>query len=415
MGKRRKEKNVLLLSSRYGISNSANAICVKNIATELQSRGYTVVVLTSSGNNNDEEFVNDGVKVYALKQAWYSKLLNEQMQNNLMINRIWFKFISFFRRIINIFLYPNVSPFRAKRVLKKAIHIVQSHDISTVISTYRPFENVYTAIRLSKKFGSELTIFDFQLDVLFESNVKSSLLKKILKAKTKNVIITETKRLKRVVLPESAESLYRGTPRICFAGFPVYVPDASKEVSSFEYDRSFINISYIGSLSIENRNPKNAFSFISKVNERISRKCRIHIWGNIDTAIKNIIDRYDFVMYHGLIDNKFVMDLLERSDFLLNISNEVTYNMLPSKIFQEFAAKRPIINFVKNRADMSVPFFVKFGYAINIYEEDMDKLNIDEIANRIIRLEKQPISAPSEMLTKYTPSYFVDMIERDLQ
>ena len=135
MGKRRKDKNVLLLSSRYGISNSANAICVKNIATELQSRGYTVVVLTSSGNNNDEEFVNDGVKVYALKQAWYSKLLNEQMQNNLMINRIWFKLISFFRRIINIFLYPNVSPFRSKRVLKKAIHIVQSHDISTVIST----------------------------------------------------------------------------------------------------------------------------------------------------------------------------------------------------------------------------------------------------------------------------------------
>lgn len=413
--KEMKEKTVLLLSSRYGISNSANAVCAKNIANEFKSRGYKVVVLTSSGNNNDVEFVEDGVKVYAIRQSWYSKLLSEQNSNKSRISKLLFRIVSLFRRGINIFLYPNVAPIRSTKVLNKAMQIIKLHGVSVVISTYRPYENIYSAINISKALGDTVSVFDFQLDVLFEANLKSSFIKTILRSKANRTIIKETRYLKRVILPESAESIYNGKHGICFAGFPVYVPNLAKKESQFEYDKKFINITYIGSLSIENRNPLNAFMFIAKINEHIIQKCLIHLWGNINTELRTIIDRYDFVVYHGMIDNEYTMDLLQKSDYLLNISNQMTYSMLPSKIFQEFAAKRPIINFIKNRADVSITFFDKYGYSINIYEEDIDKLDIDKIANRITELKGQKISIPSDLLAKYTPSYFVDIIERDLK
>lgn len=407
-----KDKRILLLSSRYGISNSANSICVKNIAREFQKRGYDVFVLTSSGCEEEQEYELDGVKVFALKQALYSKLLNEYSGDAKLDKKVSFYLYSILRRLLNFFIYPNVSPIRSRKIYLKAKEIISENKIKIVISTYRPYENIYTVLKLSKEVNFQLLLFDFQLDLLAESNQRAGFIKRVLNHRATKVIKQEIMHLDGLILPESARRDYTEKNNVFFSGFPVFIPDTNAGMSEFKYDTNYINIVYIGSLSIENRNPQCAFNLIKKLNEISERKYLIHVWGNIDSAINKMISQSSFVIYHGLIDNIYTMDLLERADLLLNISNEQTYNMLPSKIFQEFASMRPIINFVKNEADMSLPFFINYKFVVNIYERDAKSVDIKALNYKFQKLISEEISRPDELLRKYTPKYFVDIIER---
>ena len=105
------------------------------------------------------------------------------------------------------------------------------------------------------------------------------------------------------------------------------------------------------------------------------------------------------------------MNLLKRADLLLNITNKNTINMLPSKIFQLFAAQKPILNFVKNRNDCSLPYFKKSMVTFNIYEDTEISEQEFGVLQFIDGIDRSNIKVNEELLYKCTPKHLINIIE----
>ena len=67
-----------------------------------------------------------------------------------------------------------------------------------------------------------------------------------------------------------------------------------------------------------------------------------------------------------MIDNRYVKNLMNKSDFLLNLGNAVAYTMLPSKVFGMFATGKPIINVIAHPLDATLPFFERYNFSIDV-------------------------------------------------
>lgn len=405
-------KKILILGSSYGNESSANGICMKNISLEFKNRGYQVFVISDSDTNEDGVSYSSEATIYSLKQPWFSHILKSKEKNISKCMKLLYSIISILRHLLLIPLYPNVSPIRSHRVYKVAEELIRSNDIDTVIATYRPFESIYTALKLKKKHGNCLNVIDFHLDILTEPNTSNSIIRKFQINRSNKVVKREVQILDKLILPESMRKCTIEKENIDFTDFPVYVPEQKIETADFEYDTHYSNIAYIGTLNTANRDPSYAVSFLEMINKEVEKPFMIHIWGNVEPVILGEMAKHSCVKYHGLVEHQYVMDLLKKADFLLNVTNQNTVNMLPSKIFQLFAAQKPILNFVKNRHDCSLPYFDKYGYTVNIYE-DSDQVDQLKIVEQFI-MENMYVDIPlhDDLLKKSTPGFFVDMIER---
>ncbi len=151
---------------------------------------------------------------------------------------------------------------------------------------------------------------------------------------------------------------------------------------------------------------------LDRINSNSKKRIVLHIWGKItDEKTMTQINVSQFIQYHGLIENVYTAYLLKTADFCLNLSNAITYNMVPSKIFQLFALSKPIINIVANDNDVSLEYFIKNEYVINIYK----KFNTDCNAALLTKWMRDPLlERPvniSRLYGKSRPTYTVELIE----
>ena len=397
-------KNVLILGYRYN-DNSANNVCMDNIAHELLARGCNVTYIADSDTDEDVVLEQDGITIHALRQTWYSSLKKRTGSSG-----VWFRFMSLLRHMVLVFYYPNVSPVRSGKVFKKACGIVDAKGIDTVIALYRPYESIRTAVKLKKKYGSRLFVAEYYLDLTIDPNNNSSFAKSIQKKRAYKALAKECETSDVVIMPVSAKKLLNDSGAYIYTDFPVYVPSLDNASADFKYTPDKINIAYVGSIDKRNRNPIYALDFIKALNKLSDGRFALHIWGNVDVDLLPEFDSYEFVNYHGVTSHKYTADLLSNADLLLNICNKNTWNMLPSKVFQQFAAGRPILNFVRNREDCSLPYYSEYGHTVDVYEDR----SIDEQvsgAKDLIEAElKGEVTFPDVLLTKCTPGYFVDLI-----
>ena len=404
-------KKILILCSIYGSEKSANGICAKNIASELKNNGNQVYVISNSGTDENKELDLSEATVYAVRQSWFSKISKKFESNKSMVEKLIYKMTSLLRHIFLIPFYPNVSPLRSRRVYRLSKKIVEEYGIDTIIATYRPYESIYAALKLKKKYGDALKVIDYHLDVLTDSNTSSSFARKFQYARACKVVEKERAILDKLILPESIRSRVENISNIKFTDFPVYVPNQIEESCDFQFDSNAYNIAYVGTLNVENRNPRYVVSFLNKINEKSEQPFVLHIWGNVSKEILDYLKNSKYIKYHGLVEHQYVMNLLKRADLLLNITNKNTINMLPSKIFQLFAAQKPILNFVKNRNDCSLPYLKKSGVTFNIYEDTEISEQEFGVLQFIDGIDRSNIKVNEELLYKCTPKYLIDIIE----
>ena len=139
----------------------------------------------------------------------------------------------------------------------------------------------------------------------------------------------------------------------------------------------------------------------------------LHIWGFVRESVTlEKLKAYSiFVTYHGMIDPSEVMDILQKSDILLNISNKVSYNAVPSKIFQLFSTKKPIINIIRHREDYAKRYFEKYPsvFFIEEYLNDADSM---KMAKYIDNSYGKAVEISDSLYESSTPRYISDLIIR---
>ena len=215
-----------------------------------------------------------------------------------------------------------------------------------------------------------------------------------------------------MIVPDNSSKFYPVIEKVHYCGFPVYIGEGLEQYLATNFRKDEYNIAYIGTLDVNNRNPSYAIQFVDKIRYKTSMPIRLYVWGKMDQEILNTFEKFDWISYNGLIDSKYSYDVLRQADLLLNITNQNTYNMLPSKVIQLCASQRPILNFVKNRADCSLSYFNQYRYCMNIYEDREIEDQISGTFAFVQASKSMVIDFPTELVKKSTPEYFVEQVEK---
>ena len=391
-------EKILIISGNIYRDSSANGICTRNIIEELLRRGYEVFCISEPPVAGDTFSAPDNVKVISVRAPWYKRFLEKNKSALLM------KMVSYIRYFGTVLTYPDVSPGRTRKVIRECEALLEAEKIGLVLGLYRPYEPIAALLYLKKKYGDRIRCISYHLDLLMSPN-NTGFIKRYKTAAGRKAFAEELGTLDEVLLPEGADCA-GAEQKIRHVGFPLYV---KKEIvpcgTGFSGDK--INISYIGSLDRNNRNPEFFLKTVNGIPGLKDRLC-VHFWGKVPEDVLEIINRFPgMAAYHGITENRYVPYIYSVSDFLLNISNKNTPDMIPSKIYQMFTSGKPIINCVSDPGDRSKQIIDRYPAAFSVYEyQDNDPAGLYGFLTGTHDVRP----ADGDIFASSTPEYIVDVI-----
>lgn len=410
-------KNILLLCAHYAEGNNANGICSCNIAEELVKRGNNVWVISSCYEIVSEAIIINDVNVNFIETEDYVNKLKKFRQQKGLLNKIKYFIYRFTRNIRLLFFYPNNAPQRSRQVFDLACSLVEHNKIDIVLGTYRPYESIISSIWLKRKYRDRLNVKTYHLDLLTVNDDRSGIVSKIMGLLGIRALKRECDVVDKILVPENFYDNNNAQihNKMIPVGFPLYLKKCYYERSSFIFEKQVVNITYVGSLDKNNRWPQLIINILNECSVKFDFKFKIHIWGKLwDHETKELLEKSENVIYHGFLDNCYVQDILLKSDILLNISNRLTYDFLPSKIFQYFALEKPIINFIQNDKDCSLRYFDMYEFCFNIYSYKSISFQIKGLTQFVNLVRNREIDSKCHSINKFekfTPSYICDIIE----
>lgn len=403
---------VLFLTTHYNKASAANSIIAKNMAEEFVKEGAVVYVIARGEVLEDSVQELNGLTIHIIKETFLERLLQKSRKNEGGYNRIVSFLILFAHRICAFFYYPYYNPSDIHCLYKKACSLILKKKITHVVATTNNYENVVVAMKLKSKW-SELKVITYHLDLLEGvAGDKSAPLSSFRKWRAKRAIQRELAVVNRLLLPENAKR--NNNPKVQLVGFPVYLTDNSRIIAPFNYSQDGINIVYIGSLDSQNRNPSYILELLGRLDLIGNKKVILHIYGRLaDETTKKIVlnAESERCRYYGVVQPDEANSFCYGADFLLVIGNKGTEGMLPSKVFQYFAAHKPIIACIRNPKDNTIPYLEQYNSHVSImeYNHDLEK-NIVEVRNFISANYRKELFFDDSAFVRFTPAYICKLI-----
>lgn len=393
--------NILFIGGDGSYTN-ANSVCISNMAHEMERCGHKVWVL-SLGDGPDQ-----------VPDTYYGKLKIRAAQKPTLLRKLWLKMFDLARHIVLLPFYPNVAPCRSRKMARKAEDLVRKNEIELVVAVFNVYENIYAGMQLKKRFGDSVKVVSYHLDLRTSSVNPSALIRNYIYKHALASVVKENKVVDKMLIPYSGqkdiETLHGlDKNKIKFVGFPVLIEENEFEKCDFPFENDAINIAYIGSLSVDNRNPKYILSLLEQAEVILNRKIKVHIWGNMED-VEQILKDSSVVNYHGKIENRFVRYVMDNADFLLNVGNAITYTMLPSKVFGMFATGKPIINVVAHPDDAVLPYFERYDNSIDIREYQKTSTDANVLADGIKEMMQAPLKESKSLFDDFRPETICKII-----
>ena len=404
--------NILILGGRYANPKYANSICRQNLSEYFVKDGHHVYILASGYEYHGEEETLNGVYVKKIYGDNFGDIHLRYENRKDFMSKIKLKLHQLYFYARSICLFPLSSMNDARETYKYANGIIEREKIDVLLAMYRPYESIDAAIRLKKKHGSSLRVVTYHLDLLSGHTNGPALLQAFRKHRIKVAFQKELEVVDKMLLPFSAPEVK--SEKVEYVDFPLYVVNKGMPAENQQHrwmPKESINIGFVGTMDSRNRQPEYVCSLIERLKNIEGREVNLHIWGRLSGVN---IEPFKRTIYHGMAKIEDVSSILQQSDFLLNIGNLTAYNMIPSKIFQMFAAKKPILFNVSSPKDKSVPYFEKYGYTCFIKEYDHQDNEDVAIMERFISTHyRDRVDVDDKLFEKSTPQYICQKVLDD--
>lgn len=393
----KRHKSILILGSSFLPRPTANGVCLINIARAYLKDGHTVFCIAAKDPGQKEYEVLDGVHIYRVERSWFTSF-HEKYSSGGRSSKFFEKAVHLIRNVGMIPFYPNVAPVRARKVYSLAKKIIHEKQIDTVIASYVPYEMIYAVLRLKRKFGNRLYCVAYYLDYL-RVNKYSSLARVFYDRSCAHAQKKDLRCLDRVGIPISCkdefEKQYGMHENVVFLELPVYVKEAGAPMKELPFSKDMLNLAFVGSLNTWNRSPERLLKLLHAVQEKKSN-LKLHIWGNI-TDTGDILTQYASIAeYHGYTESRYIPTILQKADWVVNISNERDYHLVPSKIFQLFASGKPVLNYMFNREDVSIPYFERYKNTYTVYDDQANEVAVIDALVQALKKKEPLVSADAE-------------------
>ena len=408
-------KKVLIISYYWPPSAGSGVQRWLKFAKYLQDYNWKPIIYTPSNpyfEINDLRLLDDipdNIQVwknhiwepYRLKDLLFGKE-NKNQSSGLIMNRKSWKnqFLNWFRG--NIFI-PDPKVYWVNPSINFLRKRIQEEGINHIITTGPPHSMHLIGLGLKKNFKKLKWIADFrdpwsELDLLDEFHLTSF-------ARNKN------RKLEKEVLKNAD---------ICVSVSETWVCNLKKlgaknvALLTNGYDADDFNIKnnnsdkfIIGHYGLLNhlRNPEKLWKILNELcreNSEFNNKLEIHLSGNIDNDIINSISSYNFLKDKlkelGYLSHHDVVNQYNKSSVLvlLLFNSKSGIGNYPGKIFEYFAAKKPILAFGPANSDVEKLINeTKSG----IYHNYMSEINLKK---DIIRIYNKSISFNFSKIEKYS-------------
>lgn len=398
-----------------GSSNtSANTICIRNLASEMLSRGYKVWIIAAGDEYITEAGSLDGVEIWHIPDSYYTKLSKQKSKSPTLFRTLIYRIVSVLRHLFLLPFYPITAPIRSYKVFSKAYDIVEKNDIRLVVSTYNSYDNIYAGMKIKSILRDSIKVISYHLDLRTVTINSSKIIRNYVRTHVISSITKENRIVDKMLIPYSGKSEMEkitdiNFEKVKFVGFPVFLTELINRRFALPFKDNVINVSYVGTLSLNNRDPRKLLNILEQVSLLLNQDIIVHFWGSVGD-LEHYLRVSPIAKYHGLVDNCYVRHIMDNSDFLLNIGNYLAYNMLPSKVFSMFATGKPIINAISHPQDCTRPFFNIYSNNIDINLFDIDGININSIAERIRFLMHTPLKDTTGLFEEFKPSSICDII-----
>ena len=275
----------------------------------------------------------------------------------------------------NIFI-PDPKVYWVKPSIKILLKKIKKEGIKYIITTGPPHSMHLIALGLKKEMPSLKWIADFrdpwsELDLLDEFHLSNNSRKK---HKNFEKEVLQTADLTLTVSETWVKDLKK------LGGSRVELITNGYDAADFELKTKTNDKFIIGHYGLLNhlRNPKNLWKALANLcdeNTEFNDKLEIHLSGNIDAEVLGEIESYtqliNKVKQLGYITHNQVLDQYNEADLLLLLlfNSKSGVGNYPGKIFEYFAAQKPILAFGPDRSDTQSLISVSQAGSYFTYEE----------------------------------------------
>ncbi|MFV8282063.1 glycosyltransferase [Christiangramia marina] len=244
------------------------------------------------------------------------------------------------------FFIPDARKFWVKPSVKYLKSVLEKEDFDVLITTGPPHSLHLIGLELQKSLGIKW-IADFR-DPWTEIGYHKKL--KLTQSSKQKHLDLEYKVLKKAdqivttsyTTKAEFESKTTRPIRVITNGFD----NLQKEPITSDH----FEISHIGSL-LSGRSPEILWKAIAEIVENVSdfrNKLKIRLAGKISSEVKESIEELglqEYLQMDGYVSHKEALEMQNRASILLllEIDSEETRGIVPGKIFEYFAAKKPIL------------------------------------------------------------------------
>lgn len=405
--------NILIIGGS-GNAPSANSVCVRNMAQEFIRRGHKVWNLASGDECVSKPGEIGGAELWQVPETWYSEYAKRVSHKPTRLRMLCFKVVSAMRHLLLLITFPMAEPSRSRKVLRRARELVRKNDIRLVVAINNGYSNIWSGMMLKRQYKEDIKVVSYHLDLRTANVNTSAAVRNYVKKHALKSMVEESRVVDRILIPysgkEDAEQVEGiALEKLHFVGFPVFIEEGKGEPCDLPFEEDVINISYIGTLSLDNRDPRYVLSLLEQVAAQTGRKVMVHVWGNVG-EMENSLYESPVAIYHGTVENRYVHYIQENSDFLLNIGNAIAYSMLPSKVFGLFATGKPIINVITHPKDATLPFFERYNHSIDIREYCRSVEDANMLAKAMVQMLNTPPCDAVGLFDDFTPETICEEI-----
>lgn len=392
-------RNVLILASGYCGKATANGLCARALAIELEKNDVNVFAVSCDSQLSSTESESRTVSILRSPPKRI-----RSPKNSLM--KLW-------RVSKNMLLHtitPKYDKPMAKKMLEAARQICNNNEIDAVLCMYFPLEAVLAGYELKKAFPN-IKYFVYELDSVADG-ISGSL------RWNKSLLISYKRLLKRIYKAVDLTFVLKChekhwlkenkcfEPKMRLVDLPL-LESVDDECSQGVHDG--IKLLYSGALDASYRSPDSMlkiFEGMEKVDYRIdfySKGCE----DDLNAHCK----KDNRLICHGYVEKSVLEKAVEEADILLSIGNKVS-NSLPSKIITYTSYGKPIIHFSLQKEDVCKWYFEKYPLAL-VIESDEDRLCSAKKIEKFIELncgKKASFEELRDLLPMNLPSYSVKIM-----
>ena len=244
------------------------------------------------------------------------------------------------------FFIPDARKFWVKPSVKYIKSVLEKEDFDVLITTGPPHSLHLIGLELQKSLGIKW-IADFRdpwTEIGYHKKLKLTQSSKQKHLDLEYKVLNKADQIVTTSHTTKAEFESKTTRpiRVITNGFD----NLQKEPITSDH----FEISHIGSL-LSGRSPEILWKAIAEIVENVSdfrNKLKIRLAGKISSEVKESIEELglqEYLQIDGYVSHKEALEMQNRASILLllEIDSEETRGIVPGKIFEYFAAKKPIL------------------------------------------------------------------------